>query len=138
MTVIGIGITVSATGISGFVSLARVLLPLSPAEESPLLLWDEPVSAQDIGQQHQVLNLVKSLCLQNGLVMISILHDLNQASRYADKVWLLHQGELIAQGSTLQVLQPETVMKIWVYQPELIFNSRGQQILFWLSLHCCP
>lgn len=138
MTVIGIGITVSATGISGFVSLARVLLQLSPAEESPLLLWDEPVSAQDIGQQHQILNLVKSLCLQNGLVMISILHDLNQTSRYADKVWLLHQGELIAQGSPLQVLQPETVMKIWVYQPELIFNSRGQQILFWLPLHCCP
>lgn len=127
MTVIGIGITVSATGISGFVSLARVLLQLSPAEESPLLLWDEPVSAQDIGQQHQILNLVKSLCLQNGLVMISILHDLNQTSRYADKVWLLHQGELIAQGSPLQVLQPETVMKIWVYQPELIFNSQASR-----------
>ena len=57
------------------------------------------------------------------------MHDLNQASRYADKVWLLQQGELVAQGSPPQVLQPETVMKIWGYQPELFFNSQGQQIL---------
>jgi iron complex transport system ATP-binding protein len=111
------------------VQLARVLLQLSQAEHAPLLLLDEPTSAQDIGQQHQLLNLVKSLCLKNGFAVISILHDLNQASRYADKVWLLHQGELVAQGSPPQVLQPETVMKIWGYQPELFFNSQGQQIL---------
>lgn len=111
------------------VQLARVLLQLSQAEQTPLLLLDEPTSAQDLGQQHQLLNLVKSLCQKNGFAVISILHDLNQASRYADKVWLLHQGELIAQGSPLQVLKPETVMKIWGYQPELFFNSHGQQIL---------
>ena len=111
------------------VQLARVLLQLSQAEHAPLLLLDEPTSAQDLGQQHQLLNLVKSLCQQNGFAVISILHDLNQASRYADKVWLLHQGELVAQGAPPQVLQPETVMKIWGYQPELFFNSQGQQIL---------
>lgn len=111
------------------VQLARVLLQLSQAEHAPLLLLDEPTSAQDLGQQHQLLNLVKSLCQKNGFAVISILHDLNQASRYADKVWLLHQGELVAQGSPQQVLQPETVMKIWGYQPELFFNSQGQQIL---------
>ena len=111
------------------VQLARVLLQLSQAERAPLLLLDEPTSAQDLGQQHQLLNLVKSLCQENGFAVISILHDVNQASRYADKVWLLKQGELVAQGSPLQVLQPETVMKIWGYQPELFFNSQGQQIL---------
>lgn len=91
-------------------------MQLSHAEYAPLLLLDEPTSAQDLGQQ-------------SGFAVISILHDLNQASRYADKVWLLHRGELVAQGSTPQVLQPETVMKIWGYQPELFFNSQGQQIL---------
>lgn len=111
------------------VQMARVLLQLSQAEHAPLLLLDEPTSAQDLGQQHQLLNLVKSLCQQNGFAVISILHDLNQASRYADKVWLLHQGKLLTQGSPSQVLQPETVMKIWGYQPELFFNSQGQQIL---------
>lgn len=111
------------------VQMARVLLQLSQAEHAPLLLLDEPTSAQDLGQQHQLLNLVKSLCQQNGFAVISILHDLNQASRYADKVWLLHQGKLFTQGSPSQVLQPETVMKIWGYQPELFFNSQGQQIL---------
>lgn len=111
------------------VQLARVLLQLSQAERAPLLLLDEPTSAQDLGQQHQLLNLVKSLCPENDFAVISILHDLNQASRYADKVWLLQQGELVAQGSPLQVLQPETVMKIWGYQPGLFFNSQGQQIL---------
>lgn len=111
------------------VQLARVLLQLSQAEDAPLLLLDEPTSAQDLGQQHQLLNLIRSLCLHNDFAVISILHDLNQASRYADKVWLLHQGQLIAQGSPPQVLQPDTVMKIWGYQPERFVNSQGQQLL---------
>lgn len=84
------------------VQLARVLLQLSQAERAPLLLLDEPTSAQDLGQQHQLLNLVKSLCQENDFAVISILHDLNQASRYADKVWLLQQGKLVAQGSPSQ------------------------------------
>lgn len=111
------------------VQLARVLLQLSQAEDEPLLLLDEPTSAQDLGQQHQLLNLIKSLCQQYNFAVISILHDLNQASRYADNVWILHQGQLFAQGSPQQVLQPDTVMKVWGYQPERLVNSRGQQIL---------
>lgn len=111
------------------IQLARVLLQLSQAEDAPLLLLDEPTSAQDLGQQHQLLNLIRSLCLHNDFAVISILHDLNQASRYADIVWLLHQGQLIAQGSPPQVLQPDTVMKIWGYQPERFVNSQGQQLL---------
>jgi|SRR5690554_6194467 len=111
------------------VQLARVLLQLSQAEDEPLLLLDEPTSAQDLGQQHQLLNLIKSLCQQYNFAVISILHDLNQASRYADNVWILHQGQLFAQGPPQQVLHPETVMKIWGYQPERLLNSHGQQIL---------
>lgn len=111
------------------VQLARMLLQLSQAEHAPLLLLDKPTSAQDLAQQHQLMSLVKSLCLKKSFAVISILHDLNQASRYADKVWLLHQGELVAQGAPFQVLQPETVRKVWGYQPELFLNSQGQQIL---------
>lgn len=111
------------------VQLARVLLQLSQADDEPLLLLDEPTSAQDLGQQHQLLQLIKALCDQYSFAVISILHDLNHASRYADSVWLLHQGQLYAQGSPQQVLQPATVMNIWGYQPERLVNSHGQQIL---------
>jgi iron complex transport system ATP-binding protein len=76
-----------------------------------LLLLGELTSAQDLGQQHPLFNLVKSHCQQNGFAVSSILYELNQASRYADKVWLLHQGELVAQESPPQALQPATAMK---------------------------
>lgn len=111
------------------VQLARVLLQLSQADDEPLLLLDEPTSAQDLGQQHHLLTLIKALCDQYNFAVISILHDLNHASRYADDVWLLHQGKLFAQGTPQQVLQPDTVMDVWGYQPERLVNSRGQQIL---------
>jgi iron complex transport system ATP-binding protein len=111
------------------VHLARVLVQLSQAEHSPVLLLDEPTSAQDLGQQHQILNLAKDLCHQKGWTVIAILHDLNQAMRYCDQVWLLQQGRVIEQGAPNHVLTESIIERVWGYRPELVRTEGGRSVL---------
>lgn len=111
------------------VHLARVLVQLSQAEQAPLLLLDEPTSAQDLGQQHQILELAQSLVQEQGWSVIAILHDLNQALRYCDEVWLLEQGKLVDQGTPEQVLTPDRVHQVWGYLPQVMVSESGDRVL---------
>ncbi len=112
------------------VHLARVLVQLSQAELEPLLLLDEPTSAQDLGQQHHMLALVRQLAQQNHWGVIVILHDLNQALRYCDQAWLLKQGQLIACGQPCEVLTPERIHAAWGYQPQMITTDTGIPMVY--------
>ena len=111
------------------VQLARVLLQLSQAEMSPLLLLDEPTSAQDLGQQHHVLQLVRQLSQEQHFSVVAILHDLNQAARYADNIWILNQGKLVAQGAPHDILTPTMVQSVWDYLPEQLSTHNGYPVL---------
>lgn len=79
------------------IHLARALAQLSdpPPDSPPVLLLDEPTSALDLGAQHQTLELAARLA-HDGLVVIVVLHDLNLAARYADRVLLMHRGRAVA------------------------------------------
>jgi iron complex transport system ATP-binding protein len=111
------------------VQLARVLLQLSQAETTPLLLLDEPTSAQDLGQQHAMLSFLQALCREQGMIIIAILHDINLAARYSDKIWLLHQGKMADMGTPEEVLSPEQIKSVWGYQPEQFSHSSGHIVL---------
>jgi len=111
------------------VHLARVLVQLSQAEEKPLLLLDEPTSAQDLGQQHQILKLAQTLCHEKGWTVIAILHDLNQAIRYCDQVWLLEQGRLMSEGAPEAVLTEDRIDQVWGYRPSILRSATGQTVL---------
>lgn len=102
------------------VQLARVLLQLSQAERSPLLLLDEPTSAQDIAHQHHIMQLIQSLSTQQQYGVIAVLHDLNLACRYVDDVWVISDKKVQVQGHPLQVLSPEIVEQHWRYLPEIV------------------
>ncbi|WP_298442313.1 heme ABC transporter ATP-binding protein [uncultured Ferrimonas sp.] len=101
------------------VQLARVLTQLAQAKQ-PLLLLDEPTSALDLAQQHRVLALAQQLAHQRHYTVIAVLHDLNQAARYADKLVVLSQGQIVAQGSASSVLTEHTIEQVWHYQPTLV------------------
>ncbi|TCK04057.1 heme ABC transporter ATP-binding protein [Marinobacterium mangrovicola] len=98
------------------VQLARVLLQLSQAEESPLLLLDEPTSAQDLGHQHHMLRLTNQLA-REGYGVISILHDLNHTLHYCKRCIVLENGRVRYQGQPDDVLVPEHIGEIWNYRP---------------------
>ena len=99
------------------VHLARVLAQLyrQPSDQSiKYLFLDEPISALDIHYQHQILSLVRGLASQNMIVFV-IVHDINLALQYAQKVILIDQGGIYGIGTAEQVLTEtaiEAVFKI--------------------------
>ena len=111
------------------VQLARVLVQLNQAEQAPLLLSHEPTSAQDLGQQHRLLQMVRSLTHLKSYNVICILHDLNQVLRYADYCCILNRGKLACSGAPNEVLQPETVSKYWNYGATRLSLENGHTAL---------
>ncbi|GAK32454.1 hemin import ATP-binding protein HmuV [Iodidimonas nitroreducens] len=100
------------------VQLARVLAQIWPesppqAKNSPsYLLLDEPTSALDPGQQIALLSVAKDFAAQ-GYGVFAILHDLNQASAFADHLAILESGRLIAQGRPEKVLTRANIRDVW-------------------------
>lgn len=84
------------------VQLARVIAQIYD-QPNGLLFLDEPTNGLDILYQQQILSLARSLA-DRGYCVISILHDINFASRYADKVLILKQGKSIAFGEPKEVI----------------------------------
>ncbi|BEO13449.1 heme ABC transporter ATP-binding protein [Serratia marcescens] len=100
------------------VQLARVLAQLWQPQPSPTWLFlDEPTSALDLYHQQHTLRLLRSLTRQQPLGVCCVLHDLNLAALYADRILLLHQGRLVASGTPQEVLQTEILTR-W-YQADL-------------------
>ncbi|MEB6338104.1 heme ABC transporter ATP-binding protein [Serratia rhizosphaerae] len=100
------------------VQLARVLAQLWQPQPSPRWLFlDEPTSALDLYHQQHTLRLLHDLTRQQPLAVCCVLHDLNLAALYADRILLLHQGRLVADGTPDEVLQAETLTR-W-YQADL-------------------
>ena len=80
---------------------------LAPCEARYLLL-DEPTAALDIAHQHACLRLARQLAAR-GLGLLLVLHDINLAAHYADRVSLLHEGRLLASGTPDAVLRSGTL-----------------------------
>jgi len=88
--------------------LQRAVLARALAQEAEILLLDEPTSALDLGRQQQALELVHGL-REDGLTIVSTMHDLTLAGQYADRLVLLDAGEIVADGAAGEVLSAENV-----------------------------
>jgi len=84
-----------------------VLIARALAQEPRLLLLDEPTANLDIQHQVKLLTLVRGLVREDGLSAIAAVHDLELAARFCDKLVLLHQGQVLTQGSPHEVLESE-------------------------------
>jgi ABC-type cobalamin/Fe3+-siderophores transport system ATPase subunit len=82
----------------------RILLGRALAQETPILIMDEPTAHLDLQYQVSLLDMVRTLARQDGKAVLIALHDLNLVSRYADHVALLLDGRLQAYGSPAEVL----------------------------------
>jgi ABC-type hemin transport system, ATPase component len=94
------------------VQLARVLAQLwQPQPSEKLLFLDEPTSALDLYHQQHTLRLLKQLAVKQKLAVCCVLHDLNLAALYADKIILLNKGKIVEQGTPSQVLTVENIQR---------------------------
>jgi iron complex transport system ATP-binding protein len=91
----------------------RVLLARALAQNAPLLLLDEPTTHLDLQHQSGLLNLVRKLAIEERLAVLMVLHDLNLAGLYANRVALLVNGELQAVGAPQEVLTAEILSAVY-------------------------
>lgn len=111
------------------VHFARVLLQLSQAEQPPLLLLDEPTSAQDLKQQHRLMTVVRRLAQEQKFAVVAVLHDLNLALRYTNQCTLMANGTVAQEGPTASVLTLDNVAAHWGYAARYATADSGERIL---------
>ena len=91
----------------------RVWVAMVLAQETDLLLLDEPTTFLDIAHQIELLELFADLNRDTGRTVVAVLHDLNHAARYADHLIAMRDGEVVATGTPAQVLTPDTVEQVF-------------------------
>nr|WSZ96657.1 ABC transporter ATP-binding protein [Streptomyces sp. NBC_00857] len=91
----------------------RVWIAMALAQETDLLLLDEPTTFLDIAHQVEVLDLVRRLNHEQGRTVVIVLHDLNQAARYADHLVAMESGRIVAEGHPSEVVTAELVREVF-------------------------
>lgn len=101
----------------------RVWLAMLVAQDSRCLLLDEPISALDIAHQIEVLALVRRLARERALSVVVVLHDINMAARFCDRIHALKDGRLIAAGAPADIMRGETLGEIFGVRMAVIENE---------------
>ena len=87
----------------------RLIIARALAQQTPILMLDEPISSLDIRHQFEIINLLKQINKDTNTTILIIIHDLNLALKYCDEIILLNKGELVAFGESKKVLTEETI-----------------------------
>ncbi|MFC0582166.1 heme ABC transporter ATP-binding protein [Micrococcoides hystricis] len=103
-------------------AFARVL-----AQDTPLIILDEPVAAMDIKHQEQTLQTIRRLCTE-GRTALVVLHDLSFAAHYADQLILLAQGQVVSAGKPQVVCDPEILSAVYETRLHVHTDMAGKVI----------
>ncbi|MFI1830459.1 ABC transporter ATP-binding protein [Streptomyces sp. NPDC020412] len=98
----------------------RVWIAMALAQQTPLLLLDEPTTFLDIQHQLEVLDLCADLHETQGRTLVAVLHDLNQAARYATHLIALRDGRVVAEGAPGDVVTAELVEEVFGVRSQVI------------------
>jgi iron complex transport system ATP-binding protein len=107
----------------------RAVVGRALAQEARVLLLDEPTSGLDLGHQVQVLELVNGLRRTDGLTVVSAMHDLTLAARYSDRIALLVEGELVAEGPPVEVLRADVLERHYGVPVHVLRGPGGELIV---------
>lgn len=112
---------------------ARVMLARALAVAAPILLADEPISALDPYHQLQIIGALRD-CARRGQLVIAVLHDLGLAARFCERVLLMHDGRLVADGAACEVLDAATLRRYYRIEPFMTHYADEPVILPWRRL----
>ncbi|MEO3798636.1 ABC transporter ATP-binding protein [Nonomuraea sp. B1E8] len=105
----------------------RALIARAVVQETRLLLLDEPTSHLDIRHQLEILHLVREL----GVATLAVLHDLNQAAAFCDRLYVMSAGRVLAGGPPGQVLTPDLISEVYgvraVRRTQLVFERLKEE-----------
>ncbi|RHB46916.1 ABC transporter ATP-binding protein [Exiguobacterium sp. AM39-5BH] len=91
----------------------RVWIAMALAQETDLIFLDEPTTYLDLAHQLEVLELLETLNREQGRTIVMVLHDLNQAARFADHIVAMKDGEVLATGSAEEVICPLVLRQVF-------------------------
>jgi iron complex transport system ATP-binding protein len=98
----------------------RVWIAMALAQQTPLLLLDEPTTYLDIQHQIDVLDLCADLHEEQGRTLVAVLHDLNHAARYATHLVALREGRVVAEGAPKEIVTAELVEEVFGLRCQII------------------
>ncbi len=99
----------------------RVIIAKALAQEPSVLVLDEPTSSLDIGHQIEIFDLIKRLNIDKKITVISVLHDLNLAGDYCDRIMLMDEGRIFKLGAVDEILTYQNIEK--VYKTTVLVNE---------------
>jgi iron complex transport system ATP-binding protein len=131
---------IEATGLSAFVDRdvdqlsggerQRAWIALALAQGTPTLFLDEPTTFLDVGYQLEVLHLVRRMNEEMGITVVMVLHDLNHAAAYAERVVCLREGEIVADGDPEGVITPELLRDVFRVEASILRDPLSGRPVF--------
>ncbi|MGD7023031.1 ABC transporter ATP-binding protein [Rossellomorea vietnamensis] len=91
----------------------RVWIAMALAQQTDILFLDEPTTYLDITYQVEILDLLTDLNQKRGTTIVMVLHDINLSARYADHIFALHKGKLVAEGAPKEVVTSSLIEDIF-------------------------
>ncbi len=98
----------------------RVMIARALAQDTQILLLDEPISHLDIKYQIEILKLCRTLNLERGMTVFATLHDINLASRFSDQIVLMKSGEIHAIGAPIEVITEDNIQSVYDIEVSLM------------------
>lgn len=102
----------------------RVILARALAQDTPVMILDEPTTHLDLNHTIGILSLVRNLSREKGTAVLIVLHDLNLAARFADEIIILKQGNILAMGTPEEVLTENNLTAVY-HVPMIVFRHDG-------------
>ena len=97
----------------------RVWIAMALAQEPKVLILDEPTTYLDINHQLEIMELLQDLNRREGLTVVMVLHELNQAAQYSHRVGVLYQGHILADGSPKEVMTEELLETVFAVKTDV-------------------
>ena len=110
--------------------LQRVIIARAIAQDTDIIVLDEPISHLDIHYQYEIVTLLKRLCRERKKTVIAVLHDLNVTMNHCDHIFLIKDGRIITQGEPFTVLTEEAVKEVYGLKVKIIDN-KGEKWVTW-------
>jgi iron complex transport system ATP-binding protein len=102
----------------------RAWIAMAIAQETDILLLDEPTTYLDMAHQLEVLELLRRLNEKDGRTIVMVIHDLNHASRFADELIAVKEGMLICQGTSEQVISREVLREVFDIETTIVTDPQ--------------
>ena len=114
----------------------RVWIAMALAQQTDVLLLDEPTTFLDVSHQVEVLDLLTDLNRSRGTTIVMVLHDLNLAARYADHLVAMADGKILAAGTPAEVLTEDNVRAVYGLENRVITDpASGKPLVLPLGRH---